>query len=681
MPHIPADLLPLVTDEDGGRELSWRALALGGLLAAILGAANAYLGLKAGMTVAATFPAAVIAMAAFRLPFMRGGLLEQNIARTTATVGEALVAAAIFTLPAFVIAKVDGAPVWARFDLLQSLLILGSGGLLGIGCIIVMRRTLTVDACLPFPESHACFELIRAGSSGHTGARAVFGALGIGMLIELCKNSAGLPIIRDVTSLVARLTNGRELAFTTPLASPAILGVGFIIGPRYATLAFAGGALAWLLIVPLIMLWHPDPLLAGPAADATDYAWRTYVRPIGVGAMLLASLHTLWGLRGSIATAFRGAWHQRTGHRIKTPTRLERDLPILWCLGCAMLLTVPLACWYWRLTQSVGATIALGVLTITLGFFLAVIGGWLCGLVGSSNQPVSGITLTAIIITAGSLLLLRATGVAGVTATLGLAVLICAAAALSGTLIQELKVGQMLGATPWKMELAQIIGVILVAFFAIYPMVLLHESTIATNITMGLPPVGIGGPSLPAPQAALMAQVTTAILGGQIHWGLLGIGMAITLCLIVLRIPGPMVVAVGMYLSFETSAAIFVGGLLHGALRWWLQRRGANTAQRTAAHNRGVLLASGLIAGEAIAGVVLAGVVMLMLRLATTDPAQWGFLGEQLSLAALLPSGFPKLAEHLGGWLSLGLFALVAGLLVGVPIKGHSSRRPKLETP
>ncbi|MBI2343612.1 MAG: oligopeptide transporter, OPT family [Deltaproteobacteria bacterium] len=668
-PNIPT---PAETAEQTGPELSLRALLLGLLLAAILGAANAYLGLKAGMTVAATFPAAVIAIAAFRLPFMRGGVLEQNIARTTATVGEALVAAAIFTLPAFVIARVDGEPVWATFNLWQSIAILGLGGILGLLFIIVMRRTLTVDSHLPFPESYACYEIVRAGQRGAADAKYVFGAMGGGMLLELFKNTAGIPLITATKTAILSFVGKHGLALQTPLASPAIIGVGFIIGPRYATLAFTGGLMAWVVLIPILMGLNIDPTIAqDPLIDATKHLWKHHVRTMAIGAMFMASFYTLWGLRQSITSAFQRAFRRtHPQEAVERHCRTEHDLNIKGCFIVAFLLALPMAVVFYHYTHSMVVALVGLVLLLVLGFFLAVIGGWLCGLVGSSNQPVSGITLTALIIMALVLFLLKTAGSAGVAAALTFAVVICSAAALSGTLIQELKVGHLLGATPWKMELAQILGTIVVAFFAVYPMVLLHESTIATNLAAGLPPIGIGGEALPAPQAGLMAHVATAILGGSIDWTLMLIGMGIGALIILCRIPGPMVVAVGMYLSFYTTAAIFLGGVLRWLLDRQLAKRPASGTARIDAQNRGILLASGFIAGEALTGVVLAGVVMLFLKMATANPSAWGALGQHLSLSALFsPTWIAAFAEQFGGWCSLVLFALVAWTLLAIPLR------------
>lgn len=658
----------MVSAEEAGPELSLRAVALGIVLAAILGAANAYLGLKAGMTVSATFPAAVIAIAAFRLPFFRGGVLEQNIARTAATVGEALVAAAIFTLPAFVMVTLDGQRLWSSFNYWQSVMILLIGGLLGILFIILMRRTLTVDARLPFPESAACYEIVRAGQGGEAGAKFVFGAMGVGMLIELLKNDRGLTLFHSVKELLVALPGSSvQVPLTTPVASPAIISVGYIIGPRFAALTFSGGALAWLVLIPLLLLagYGSGAGTVVDWAQAATNVWRTQIRPIAVGAMLVASFNTLWGMRRSIGAALRGVLRERRQLGVRgSVTRRERDLgPKTIFLG-ALALSVPMGLLFYHWTHNLQAAIVATLLMGVLGFFLAIIGGWLVGLIGSSNQPVSGITLAALIVTGVTLLLLKVTGMGGVAISLGVAVIICSAAALSGTLIQELKVGQMLGATPWKMELAQIFATIVVAFVVIYPMMILHESNIATG------GIGIGDKALPAPQAALMAQVATGISSGAIAWSLILVGMGFALALILMGVPSPMVVAVGMYLPLETSSAIFVGGVL----KWWLDRRIHRykivSPARERIENTGILLASGFIAGEAITGVIVAGLVMFFLKLAEASPHHWGGLADAPSITMFL-FGREHLAfvEHYGALGALLIFAVLVAGLIWLPLR------------
>lgn len=656
---------PLVANENAGPELSVRAVALGIFLAALLGAANAYLGLKAGMTVSATFPAAVIAIAAFRLPFFRGGVLEQNIVRTAATVGEPLVAAAIFTLPAFVIVNVNGQRLWSTFHYWQSALILLIGGLLGIFFIIVMRRTLTVDAKLPFPESHACYEIVRAGQGGESGAKFVFGAMGVGMLIELFKNERGLTLFRAVKELLVTLPGSLvRTPITTPAASPAILSVGYIIGTRLAALTFSGGALAWFVFVPFALLLGHYPADTRWSVAATEI-WRSQIRPIAVGAMLVGSLNTLWGLRRSVASALRGAWrHQPAMHRAGTLVRRERDINMRWIPLAALFLAVPMGLLYYQWTQHIAHAVIITALMLVLAFFLSTIGGWLVGLIGSSYQPVSGLTLAALIVTGVSLLLMQVTGLAGVAVSLGVAVIICSASALSGTLIQELKIGQLIGATPWKMQVAQILSTIAVAFVVVYPIVLLHESNIATG------GIGIGDKALPAPQAALMANVAAGIATGAISWSLIFIGMGFAMALILMGVTSPMVIAVGMYLPLETSFAIFCGGVLRWVLSQRVHRYNIVSPARERIENTGILLASGFIAGEAITGVVLAGVVMFFLKLAELHPSHWGYLADAPSLTMFF---FHQ--EHLGilvrygYWLVLPVFAILAAALIVLPLR------------
>lgn len=647
-------------------ELTWRAVILGLALAIMFGAANAYLGLKAGMTIAATFPAAVIAIAAFRLPFMRGTVLEQNIARTTAAVGEALVAAAIFTLPAFMLAHVDGEPLWDHFHYFESVAILAAGGVLGLLFIALLRRGLTVDAGLPFPESVACFDIVRAGQGHDGGARFVMLASILGATLEFFKNAAGVPIYKESTEFSLPVAPDVLVSLQTPTVSPALLSVGYIIGPRFAGLTALGSVIAWLVIVPALVYFEsPEHIHELTSSGVAYHFWEHHLRPIAIGTMFVASIFTLWGLREPIANAVRGVLHTPAPTSASTHRdRREHDLSPRTCVVAAILITIPLVAWYW-LSHSVLMTALMSVVIFAMTFLLSIIGAWLVGLVGSSNQPVSGVTITAIIMSG---LLLAGFGIGGrfgVTAVLVIAVIICSAAALSGTLIQELKVGQLLGATPWKMQVAQLIGTVIVAFICVTPMVILHESAVAQAVAQGLPPIGIGGPQLSAPQASLMAQVTTAILGGTIAWDMVGIGAAFGIVLVLLGVRGPMVIAVGMYLPLETTFAILLGGLC----KWLLDRRSLSLPpnDRAGAANRGTLIASGLIAGEAIAGVCLAGAVLIMIRMA--DGAQ---VADSWSLSNWLPSAIDTWAHTWGDFVALPVLALLIYCLVWVPLKSLS---------
>ncbi len=340
------DSKPFVPPEENLPELTVKALLLGVVVAAFLGAANAYLGFKAGQTVSATFPAAVLAIAAFRLPFFRGSVLEQNTMRTAASVGEALAAGAIFTMPAFVMVNVGGQRLWTSFGYWETSLILLVGGLLGILFIILLRRTLAVDAGLPFPESRACAEIVKTGQKGDTGARYVFGAMGLGMLIQVFKDPAGIRLFQESVQFVKEfpasvihhmdssraplgdVTHRGALVAATPSVSPALIGVGYIIGFELSAINFAGGLLAWFVLVPFALFVNPGlaQQLAGaqgepPLTEVVFSVWYNQIRPIAVGAMLVGAARTMWGMRTSIGEAFRGAFHRGSAARRCAPRR------------------------------------------------------------------------------------------------------------------------------------------------------------------------------------------------------------------------------------------------------------------------------------------------------------------------------------------------------------------------
>lgn len=665
--------VPYVPSDTGLAEFTFKAIFLGLVMAVILGAANAYLGLKAGLTISATFPAAVIAIAAFRLPFFRGTVLEQNIARTTASVGEALVAGAIFTIPAFVMVEMDGQRLWSSFRYWETSGILLVGGVLGILFVVLLRRTLVVDAELPFPESYACYEIVRAGQKGESGANYVFGAMGVGAVIELLKNSSGLAIFKESVeffvkfpkSVIHHFSSAREtlgsiaheggLTLTTPLASPALMGVGYIIGPRLAAINFCGGVLAWLVLIPLALFLNPELrnqlILDGHPVpwDELSYSiWYNQVRPIAVGAMLIGSLYTLWGLRNSIFAAFRGAFKTKDG-KAEDAGRLEKDIGLKWIILATIGLVLPITLIYYYFSDSlVGALVAATIMTIT-GFLFAGVGGWLVGLVGGSNQPISGLALSTLIVAALLMVAVGVVGLSGVAAVLAVAAVVCCATAMAGDMIQDLKVGHLIGGTPWKMEVAEIISTIVVSFVLIFPIIILHEGNIAAG------GVGIGDTQLPAPQAGLMAQLAKGIVGGEMPWGLIIIGMFFSVALILIKAPAPMLIAVGMYLPFETTFAIFVGGLIKMVSDKIVNKRKAPDEQKIRIDNVGTLVASGFIAGEALTGVLIAGLVFAGIPSLTqliTGQSEFGFL------------------HTVGAWLSILIFALVAVGLIRVPLRG-----------
>lgn len=658
--------------EPPAREMTLKAVGLGLFLAFVFGAANAYLGMKAGQTVAATIPAAVIALALFRLPRLRGGVLEQNIARTAASVGEALVAGAIFTIPAFMLVEMDGKRLWGdlRAHYWEAALVLLAGGLIGVFFIILLRRPLCVEACLPWPESVASVEIVRAGDRAGDAPRYLFGALGLGGWLQILSSSQGLQVFRDhlegflafprslvrhydfEDKLLGEVAHRGGVAWSTPRLSPALAGIGYIIGPRLAAINMAGSVIAWWVLIPLLLFFDPDlPRRLGTGEVSWDVVantvWYNVVRPVAVGAMLVAAANTLWGMRGSIGQSFRGLRLARGGG---SGERTERDIPLVWVAGGTLALLVPITAIYYYFTRGWGAAVLAALVMSVAGFLLSAVGGYLVGLVGSSNQPVSGLTLAALVLAALVMLAIGVKGAAGVAAVLGVAAVVCCACCVSGSLIQDLKAGHLLGGTPWKMEVVEIIAVAALAFFLLAPIVVLHEANLASG--------GIGGTELPAPQAGLMAQLAQGIVGGQMAWGLLAIGAGFGVALVACGARAPMLIAVGMYLPFHTVSAIFVGGLL----RWVSDRltAGAPEEARRRAEERGTLVASGLIAGEAIVGILLAVVVVSgvpSLTRALTGADQFSFYAAW------------------GGWLSLAGFAVLAWVLVFTSASG-TRRRP-----
>lgn len=602
---------PYVPASSTMAELTFKAVFLGVLMALVLGAANAYLGMKAGLTVAATFPAAVVAMAALRI--FGGTILEENVARTTASVGEALVAGAIFTLPAFVI---SGA--WDDLQYWESTAIMMIGGLLGILFVIVLRRTLVVEAELPFPESVAASEIVKAGQGGQTGAKYVFGAMGLAGVWELFKNSNGIHFVQDTAQgffslgkstiqvVQERIEYSGGILLSTSSASPALMGVGYIVGLRISAVLFSGAVLGWLLLVPLALFLNPG--LIGGVADGDEGSlitlafsvWSNQIRPLAVGTMIVAAFYTLYNLRGPLFAGVKKALTDITAAKLEgeAADRTEVDLDFKKVFAAIGVMAVATFFLYNYFAQNVvGALVLTGVMVI-LGFLFAAVAGYLVALIGSSNNPISGLTLSALLISALLMVVMGLTDVHGVAAVLAVAGVVCCAAGIAGDMMQDLKVGHILGGTPWKMEVGEIFGVIAAAFVLALPLAALHEVYV------------IGSAELPAPQAGLMALMANGIVGGEMAWPLVIVGMFLAIGLILINAPSPMLVAVGMYLPFGSTAAIFVGGLIKWLMESRMAKQGATAEEKVKAENTGVLLSSGFIAGESLMAVILAFLVL-----------------------------------------------------------------------
>jgi putative OPT family oligopeptide transporter len=627
VPPVQKKYQPYVPQTMEMREFTFRAVLLGMVMTGILGAANAYLGLKAGMTIAATYPAAVIGMSILRV--MKGSLLEENIARTVGAIGESVAAGAVFTIPAFVLAGLWPSLSMGRYW--QSVALMAIGGLLGVLFVTLLRRVMVEDPELPFPESVAASEIHKAGQQGSKAAKILFANMGFGgliyflsqinlfwytkeLLINIPRMPSGLRLGRSATA--PTLATGGMTAFTSPAVSPAYLGVGYIIGPRLASLNFAGGVLAWGLMVPLLIYFlGPNLPPMDPGASTAAYwsgiafsVWYSIVRPIAVGGMLVGACFTLFRMRKQLGVGMKRAVSdlKKSAEAHKATDRTDRDLNAkVVFLGVGLVFLAMIALYYFFISGAgnltgnkiiAGAVVAAAVMVV-LGFFFAAVSGNLVGLIGSSNNPVSGLTLCTLVVAALLMVALGVSGVGGVAAVLGVAAVVCVSSAVAGEMLQDLKAGHILGGTPSKMQIGDILGTIVASLVLFFPLMILDKA------------YHFGSAALPAPQAGLMAMLAQGIVGGNMAWPLVVVGILLGFAMILVEVKSPMLFSVGMYLPLETTSAIFVGGIV----RWFTDklrdRRGYNDAQKARVDNAGVLTASGLIAGEALCGLVIAGIV------------------------------------------------------------------------
>jgi putative OPT family oligopeptide transporter len=654
---------PYVPVDTSMKEFTLRALIIGLVMCVILGAANAYLGLKAGMTIAATYPAAVIGMALLRL--FKGTILEENFARTVGSIGESIAAGAIFTLPAFFIAG-----LWPDFaskgHYLESTAIMMVGGILGIMFVAILRRVMVEDPELVFPESMAAAEIHKTGRSGGTGASFLFGAMGLGAFLQALKQfnlfaaswekfivwKESLINLRKIPGLgeenVTATAKGGML-LSTPGVSPAYIGVGYIIGPKLASLNFSGGLLAWGLFVPILTYFlGPSllPAMGGGHETASAMAmniWRYIVRPIAIGGMLMSAAYTLYRMRTSLATGL-----QRSISDVKKAAsgehvmlRTERDINFKWISIGILLTAIATFFIYLYFAKVISAALVATVVMIIAGFFFAAVSGYLVGIIGSSNNPISGLTLSTLLVAALLMYLLGSRGDSGVAAVLGVAGVVCVAAAVAGEMLQDLKVGHILGGTPWKMQIGDLIGIFVASLVMFFPIIILHQG----DINMG--GEGLGGKMYPAPQASLMALLSRGIVSGDMAWPLIIVGMLMGLGFILMQVKSPMLVCVGMYLPLETTFAIFIGGLIKGLVDRFEAKRKHNEAQKARVENIGVLLAAGFIAGEALIGLLFAALAVFDVKYDQWLPSLSGIFP--------LPFGVSLLVFLLIGWILVKL--------------------------
>jgi putative OPT family oligopeptide transporter len=632
-PYIPASkTLP---------ELTAGVIILGSLLSVILAGANAYLGMFAGLTVSASVPAAVISMGILRA-LRTGNILQNNAVQTAAASGEGLAAGVIFTLPALVILG-----VWSRFSYLETTLIAGFGGILGVLFTIPLRRALIIDQPLQFPEGVATAEVLKVGAEGGGGLGVLVLAGVIGAVVKV--GATGLKLWAEVVQFGGWLTGGTATAATTATptaatggvatatagapfyfginASPALLSVGYIVGFNVAAVIYSGAVLNRWIAVPLFAIFgdatgifteQQDKITHAPvtlaqilqgagALDAAGLYHKYVTRFLGVGGMLIGGIWSLYKLRKSLLggiTAGLDAYKQRRAGGQDAVPRTERDMPMNIILVLIAASVVPLFFIFWHFTDSAWISAVMAVVMVIAGFLFSAVASYMAGLVGSSNNPVSGITISTILVSALLLLGLGLESPAGPVAAILIGGVVCCAAAIGGDNLQDLKCGQLVGSTPWKQQVMQILGVV-VAAFAMAPVLnLLNDA------------YKIGSDGLPAPQANLMGTVAVGVFEGGLPWLIIGIGAGIAVVVIVIdatlarsgskiRVP-VMAFAVGVYLPFDLNVPIFLGGVIAWLVTRALDRSNASHERRGGVERSGLLAAAGFITGEALLGIGLA---------------------------------------------------------------------------
>jgi putative OPT family oligopeptide transporter len=647
-------------------EITIKAVVLGVVLSVVLAAANAYLGLFAGMTVSASIPAAVVSMGVLRL-FRRSNILENNIVQTAASAGESLAAGVIFTLPALVIMG-----FWEEFNFFWVAIIACFGGALGVMFTIPLRRSLIVEGKLKFPEGIATAEVLETGERGGSGiwyitqaaiAGGLFkvGAKGIGLWPEIVEGAKGI---------------AGSIAYCGSNLSPALLSVGYIVGLNIAVLIFLGGVCNWYIAIPIcarISDWavYPDThQLAGQAMSAVDYAghiWSTKTRYLGVGGMLIGGLWTIFQMRKSILSGIRSGLtayrNLEQGQKVEIP-RTEKDMPMKWILILIVASIVPLFLVYQVFVRDISVSLPMAVVMLVAGFVFSAVAGYMAGLVGSSNNPISGVTIATVVVSSLLLLLLMGKYAEnGPAAAIIIGSVVCCAAAIAGDNMQDLKAGYIVKATPWRQQVMQLVGTIS-GGLVIAPVLMLLYKAYGFKGEVGVEP---DPNALAAVQANLMASVARGVFKGDLPWAYVFMGMGIAAVVITLdlylqsiksafRTP-VLAVAIGFYLPLELSVPIFAGGLIHYAVSRYHKRKNTDTKQVEESSRHGLLFASGLITGEALMGILLAIPIILLKQIGITLPFWYidDFVMKVLSLLGIsLPFKLPAGAV-LGIVLLLGI--------------------------
>ena len=614
---LPKKHQPFVPENMEMKEFTLRAVLLGLGMTVVLGAANAYLGLRAGVTIAATYPAAVVGMAILRT--WKGTVLEENIARTSGTIGEGIAAGAIFTIPAFLISG-----VWTSFGVREAYwkttAMIAVGSILGVLFISLVRKGMVEDPELPFPESVAASEIHKAGRRGAQAAKYLFWNIGVGGIVYILGalgifgtdktfafgiGQLGRTQLRLGTAATANVVpTGAASTVAAPSISPALVGVGYIIGLRLAALQFAGSVLAWGFLVPLLMYFMGPQLkqfipgdMPTDWIDMADSVWRYIVKPIAVGGMLVGSAYTLYTMKDSLKAGMSKAFADLRPSKGPQPevSRTERYMSFKTVFILIGVMFIAMCALYVHISHLWWPALLAAVVMLLVGFFFATVSGSLCGVIGSSNNPVSGITISTLLIAGLLMVALGVSGTSGVATVLGVAAVACVSSSVAGELLQDFKAGYILGGTPSRIQMAELIAVVVASFVMYFPLRWLQQG------------IGFGTKDLPAPQAGLMATLASGIVGHNVAWPLVIVGMLMGVAMIMMGVRSPMLAALGAYLPFETTCAIFVGGVFRAFGDWLGKRRGYNEGQRARVENAGILTASGFIAGEALMGLAWAG--------------------------------------------------------------------------
>ena len=612
-PYIPADrVMP---------ELTVTSIIMGVLLAVIFGAANAYLGLRVGMTVSASIPAAVISMGVIRIIMRKNSILESNMVQTIGSAGESLAAGAIFTMPALFLWAEEG--LCSMPSLVEITLIALCGGVLGVLFMVPLRNALIVKEhqTLLYPEGTACADVLLAGEEGGANASTVFSGMGLAAVFKFIVD--GLKVIPADVSAAFKSFKG-EIGMEV---YPALLGVGYIVGPKIASYMFVGSVFGWLVIIPLICLFGPDTWLY-PAEAGTTIAqlyagggaaaiWSTYVKYIGAGAIATGGIISLIKSLPLIVRTFSDSMKSVKGGKNTSTARTAQDLPMQFILVGIVAMVVII----WAV-PAIPVTLLVAALIVIFGFFFATVSSRMVGLVGSSNNPVSGMAIATLLIATMAIKGSGKTGIDGMTAAIAIGSVICIIAAIAGDTSQDLKTGYLLGATPKKQQIGELIGVLASGLAIGGVLYLLNAAW------------GYGGAEVPAPQATLMKMIVEGIMGGNLPWNLVFVGVFLALGLEILRIP-VMPFAIGLYLPIYLNATIMIGGVVRMVMD---ARKNVDEKTKEQQSTDGTLYCAGMIAGEGLVGILLAIFAVFGINTSIGESVNFGNIGGVILMVLMIAS-------------------------------------------